>query len=130
MTKRPNRASRTIRVLIADDSALLREALGRFLSALPGVAVVGLCRDGSEALELAPLVRPDVVLMDLAMPRLDGLAATRVLKSAAAAPAVVICSMEDSDELRLAARAAGADALVRKRDLAHLVERLLWTVAQ
>ena len=129
MIKRAIGASQTIRVLIADDSALLREALGRFLAELPGVSVVGRCRDGSEAVELAPVVHPDVVLMDLAMPRLDGLTATRLLKSGPAAPAVVIGTMEESAELHQAATAAGADALVRKRDLAQLVEGLLRALA-
>jgi DNA-binding NarL/FixJ family response regulator len=129
MTKVAPNSAGTIKVLIADDSALVREALGRFLSERPGVSVVGSCRDGGEALEVASVVRPDVVLMDLAMPRMDGLAATRLLKSWPAPPAVVICTMDESDELRQAAYAAGADALVRKRDLAHLVEGLLQALA-
>jgi DNA-binding NarL/FixJ family response regulator len=119
-----------IRVLIADDSLLLREALGRFLSELADVVVVGSSRDGGEALALAPAVRPDVVLMDLVMPGMDGLAATRLLKASASAPAVVICTLEDGDEVRAAARAAGADALVRKRDLGSEIESLLWSLAR
>jgi DNA-binding NarL/FixJ family response regulator len=114
-----------IKVLIADDSPLLREAIRRFVSELAGVEVVGLSRDGAEALVLAQEVRPDVVLMDSAMPVLDGLAATRLLKCREIAPAVVVCSIEDPEEVREAAKAAGADALVRKRDLARLLEGLI-----
>src|SRR5450432_2550557 len=118
-------ADAAIRVLIANDSPLLREALGRFLAELPGVVVVGQSRDGGDALALATALRPDIVLMDLVMPGVDGLAATRLLKATRPAPAVVICTLEDGDEVREAARRAGADALVRKRDLARQIEGLL-----
>jgi DNA-binding NarL/FixJ family response regulator len=114
-----------IRVLIADDSPLLREAIRRYLSELAGVEVVGVSRDGGEAVTLASEVRPDVVLMDSSMPGLDALTATRLLKSSTPAPAVVVCAGEDREEVRRAARAAGADATVRKRDLCRQIERLL-----
>ena len=114
-----------IRVLIADDSPLLRDALRRFLSELAGVEVVGVSRDGAEALERASTLRPDVVLIDSSMPGLDSLTTTRMLKSAEPAPVVVVCAVEDPEEVRQAARAAGADALVRKRDLARKIEGLL-----
>jgi two-component system response regulator AlgR len=114
-----------IRVLIADDSPLLREAIRRFVSELHGVEVVGLSRDGAEALVLASEVRPDVVLMDSSMPGVDALEATRLLKSRTPAPAVVVCTIEDAEEVRQAARTAGADALVRKRDLCRQLEGLL-----
>jgi DNA-binding NarL/FixJ family response regulator len=116
------------RVLIADDSPLLRDALRRFLSELAGVEVVGVSRDGGEALTLTSKLRPDVVLMDVSMPVLDGLEATRLLKASHEAPAVVICTVEDPEDVRQAARAAGADALVRKRDLARQIEGLLATL--
>jgi two-component system response regulator AlgR len=119
-----------IRVLIADDSPLLREAIRRFVSELHGVEVVGVSRDGAEALVLASEVQPDVVLMDSSMPGLDGLEATRLLKCSTVAPAVVVCAVEDPDELRKAAREAGADALVRKRDIARKIEALLASIAR
>jgi DNA-binding NarL/FixJ family response regulator len=114
-----------IRVLIADDSPLLREAIRRFVSELAGVEVVGVSRDGVEALALASEVRPDVVLIDSSMPGVDTLEATRLLKSQTPAPAVVVCAVEDPEDVRLAARTAGADALVRKRDLCRQLESLL-----
>jgi DNA-binding NarL/FixJ family response regulator len=117
--------SRRIRVLIADDSALVRVALRRFLAELPGIDVVGVSRDGADALVLASRLLPDAVLLDVAMPNLDGLEATRLLKARTPAPAVVICTIDDSDELRSAARRAGADAVIRKRDLARRVEGVL-----
>jgi two-component system response regulator AlgR len=119
-----------IRVLIADDSPLLREAIRRFVSELHGVEVVGVSRDGVEALVLASEVQPDVVLMDSSMPGLDGLEATRLLKCSTVAPAVVVCAVEDPEEVRKAAREAGADALVRKRDIARQIEALLASIAR
>jgi DNA-binding NarL/FixJ family response regulator len=115
------------KVLIADRSPLLRDALRRFLSELRGVEVVGVSRDGREALALASAVRPDVVLMDSAMSgaEVDGFEATRRLKASTPAPAVVVCTVEDPEQLRQAAREAGADALVRKRDLCRQIEGLL-----
>jgi DNA-binding NarL/FixJ family response regulator len=118
-----------IRVLIADDSPLLREAIRRFVSELAGVEVVGLSRDGAEALVQASEVHPDVVIIDSSMPVLDGFEATRLLKCRQVAPAVVVCSLEDADDERRAASAAGADALVRKRDLARRLEGLIAELA-
>ncbi|HVU51878.1 MAG TPA: response regulator transcription factor [Polyangia bacterium] len=118
-----------IRVLIADDSPLLREALRRFVSELSGVEVVGLSRDGVDAVALASKVRPDVVLIDSSMPGVDTLEATRQLKSWTPAPAVVVCAVEDPEDVRQAARTAGADALVRKRDLCRQLEGLLVALA-
>lgn len=112
-------------MLIADDSPLVRVALRRFLAELPGIDVVGVSRDGAEALVLASRFHPDAVLLDLAMPNLDGLEAARLFKGRTPAPVVVICTIDDSEELQRAARRAGADAVIRKRDLARRVEGVL-----
>jgi DNA-binding NarL/FixJ family response regulator len=122
--------TRRIRVLIADDSPLVRMALRRFLAELPGIDVVGVSRDGADALVLASRFHPDAVLLDLAMPNLDGLEAARLLKERTPAPAVVICTIDDSEELRVAARRAGADAVIRKRDLARRVEHVLTSLLE
>jgi DNA-binding NarL/FixJ family response regulator len=66
-----------IRVLLADDHGVLRDGLGRLISALDDMELVGMASDGEEAVELARSLEPDVVLMDLEMPRLDGIGATR-----------------------------------------------------
>ena len=120
---------RAIRVLVVDDSNLIREALGNFVADLPGVEVVGRARDGLEALDLARARAPDVVITDLRMPRVDSFAATRLLKRSARPPAVVLCTTEDDDETRRAAADAGADALLLKRDLGSRVERLIRSLA-
>jgi DNA-binding NarL/FixJ family response regulator len=119
-----------IRVLIADRSPLLREAIRRCLSELPSVEVVGVTGDAGEALLLVTERRPDVVLIDSAMPGLDGLEATRLLKCRQIAPAVVVCTIEDPEEVRRAARDVGADALVRKRDLVRQIEGLLASIVR
>jgi len=119
-----------IKVVIAERSPLLREAIRRCVSELPGVEVVGVARSADEVLALAAELRPDVVLMDSSMPGIDSLEATRRLKCREVAPAVVVCAVEDREEVWQAARAAGADALLRKRDIVRRIEGLLASVAR
>jgi DNA-binding NarL/FixJ family response regulator len=114
-----------IRVLVVDDSRMFREALANFVSHLEGVVVVGRARDGQEALELASRTRAQVVFMDLMMPRLDGVAATRALKQMDDAPAIIVCTTDDDDRLRQLVLAAGADVFMHKRDLAVAAEPLV-----
>ena len=122
--------SELIRVLVVDDSKLFREALANFVADLDSMSVVGRARDGQEALDLVLALRPHVVLMDLRMPRLDGIEATRALKRDPAAPAVVVCTTEDDPRLRDAALEAGADSFVLKRDLGVKVEELVRALAR
>ena len=105
------------RVLLVDDSPALRQALGRFLGLLPEVEVVGQAGSGPEALDEAARSRPDLVLMDLALPGMSGMEATRRLKAAPGGPLVVVLTLHGDDEHREAARAAGADAFLDKRAL-------------
>ena len=74
-----------MRVLIADDQRVVREGLATIVGAIPDVEVVGLAADGAEAVALATEHRPDVVLMDLRMPRMDGVEATAALRDAVVA---------------------------------------------
>jgi DNA-binding NarL/FixJ family response regulator len=96
-----------IRVVIADDQALFREGLRAVLTA-NGVDVVGEARNGAEAVELAAQLRPDVVLMDLRMPVLDGVAATRRIQTAARPPRVIVLTTFDDDDSVFDAIRAGA----------------------
>jgi DNA-binding NarL/FixJ family response regulator len=96
-----------IRVVIADDQALFREGLRAVLTA-NGVEVVGEARNGAEAVALASELAPDVVLMDLRMPVLDGAAATRRICAAARPPRVIILTTFDDDESVFDAVRAGA----------------------
>src|SRR5205807_6307527 len=89
-----------IRVLLADDHAVVREGLRAFLELQDGIEVVGEAADGREAIEAVEAQRPDVVLMDLVMPRVDGLAAMRILRDRVpSARVVVLTSFLDDDKL-------------------------------
>lgn len=105
---------RAVRVLIADDHQLFAESLMAVLSDDERVDVVGIARDGREAVELAVELQPDVILMDLKMPVLGGLDATRQIREAGLAAHVLILTGTDSPFGSEDARAAGASGYVRK----------------
>ncbi|MFI7061539.1 response regulator [Kribbella sp. NPDC050124] len=103
-----------IRVLVADDQALLRGSFRVLIDTTPGLVTVGEAADGVEAVELARRERPDVVLMDVRMPRLDGIEATRQLCSEDAGVRVLILTMFDLDDSVYAALRAGASGFLLK----------------
>ena len=102
-----------MRVLIADDHALFRDGLRSLLEA-HGITVVGEARNGHEAVELARVHRPDVVLMDLAMPQLNGLGATRLLTAELPQIAVVVLTASEDDEDLFEAIKSGAQGFLPK----------------
>ena len=106
----------TVRVVLADDQALLRKGFRMILEAEDGVEIVGEAADGSDAVRLAELYRPDVVLMDVRMPVLDGIEATRAITSsdAAGATRVLILTTFDLDEYAFSALRAGASGFLLK----------------
>ncbi|WP_322409883.1 response regulator transcription factor [Microbacterium invictum] len=103
-----------IRVAIADDQALVRAGLRMVLEAEPDIDVVGEASDGHEAIELVRGRRVDVVLMDVRMPRVDGIAATASIVSGPQAPRVLILTTFDLDEHAFAAIRAGASGFMLK----------------
>jgi DNA-binding NarL/FixJ family response regulator len=103
-----------IRVLIADDQALLRGGFRMILESQKDIEVVGEAADGREALDQARNLQPDVVLMDIRMPELDGLEATRQLVGADGAPRVLILTTFDLDEYVYEAMKAGASGFLLK----------------
>ncbi len=117
-----------IRVLLVDDHSLVRRALAEVLADEDDLTVVGECEDGSEVVEAAGRLRPDIVLMDVSMPGVDGLAATRALRSARPEARVVVLTGEDPG-VRPEAVLAGASALVPKRIRVGALLRCLRTVA-
>lgn len=103
------------KVLVVDDHAVVRDGLCALLEDVPDVRVVGVAEDGSRALAVARESRPDVVLMDLTMPVMDGAEATRRLTSGTAdGPAVLVLTMSDDDASLLAAIRAGARGYLLK----------------
>jgi DNA-binding NarL/FixJ family response regulator len=107
-------AAAPIRVLAADDQRIVREGLAMLLSLLPGVEVVGTAADGEEALALAAELRPDVVLMDLRMPGIDGVEATRRLRKADPSVHIVVLTTYADDHSVLSALQAGAVGYLTK----------------
>jgi DNA-binding NarL/FixJ family response regulator len=103
-----------IRVLIADDHPVVRRGMGSLLASLDAVQVVGEVADGAAAVREAQLLRPDVVVMDLQMPVLDGVEATRRLVAAVPDTAVLVLTMFDDDEAVFAAMRAGARGYLLK----------------
>lgn len=103
-----------IRVLIADDEAVIRSSLRLLVEHEPGMLVIGEAADGGEAVDLAREYRPDVVLMDVQMPRMNGLDATRLLCSEVAGPRVIVLTMFDLDEYVFEALRAGASGFLLK----------------
>ncbi|HUA94591.1 MAG TPA: response regulator transcription factor [Acidimicrobiales bacterium] len=103
-----------MRVLIADDQRVVRDGLATIVGGFPGTEVVGLAADGVEALELLEATGPDVVLMDLRMPRLDGVEATRAIHERHGAVPVVVLTTYADDESVVAALSAGAVGYLTK----------------
>jgi DNA-binding NarL/FixJ family response regulator len=116
-----------IRVLVVDDHEMVRTTLSELLSDEADVTVVGACEDGSQVVEAASRLRPDVVLMDLSMPVMDGVAATEALRAAQPGPRVVVLTGEGV-AARARVAAAGAHALVPKGVRADALLSCLRTV--
>lgn len=114
-----------IRVLLVDDQRLFREALGTLLAAQPTLVLVGEASDGEEALRLAHQHQPDVILMDVQMPVLDGVAATRRLRAELPACRVILLTVFDDDEYVLEGLRAGAVGyLLKDASSARLLEAI------
>lgn len=107
-------AGRPTRVLVADDQTVVREGIVMLLGLLPGIEVVGAAADGEEAVRLVARHEPDVVLMDLRMPRCDGVEATRRIRAEHPATEVVILTTYADDESLFPALQAGARGYLTK----------------
>lgn len=105
----------SIRVLLADDHAIMREGLRLVLAAEPRIEVVGEAEDGRQAVDLAAVLRPDVVVMDISMPHLNGLEATRQIRDRLPQVQVVILTMHDNRAYYLQFAKAGAAGFLLKR---------------
>jgi NarL family two-component system response regulator LiaR len=114
-----------IRILIVDDHAVVREGLRAFLELQDGLEVVGEAADGDAALDQAERLRPDVILMDLLMPNLDGVAAMRALRSRLpAARVVVLTSFLEEDRLLPAIQAGAAGYMLKNAEPSELARAI------
>ena len=103
-----------IRVLIADDQELIRESLKIVLSAYPDIEVVGAVGDGTEVLEVLPTAKPDVILMDIRMPKMDGVVCTKAVKAHFPNVKVIILTTFDDDDFIYSALKYGASGYLLK----------------
>ena len=118
-----------VRVLLADDHPVVRGGLVALIDTLPGIEVVGQVGDGQQALRETALLRPDVVIMDLRMPVLDGVEATRRIVGDYPGVAVLVLTMFDQDALIADALAAGARGYLLKGAEQDEIERAIRAVA-
>jgi len=117
--------SDSIRVLVVDDHAVVREGLRVFLALQDGLEVAGEACDGEQAIERARELRPDVILMDLVMPKLDGVAAMRELRThAPASRVIVLTSFLDDDRLLPAIQAGAAGYLLKNAEPAEIARAI------
>jgi DNA-binding NarL/FixJ family response regulator len=112
-----------IRVLVVDDHAVVREGLRGFLELQDGIEVAGEAADGHEAVEAAERLAPDVILMDLVMPNLDGLAAMRILRERLPSTRVIVLTSFFDDEQLMPALRAGAAGYLLKNAPPHELAR-------
>ncbi len=117
-----------IRILLVDDHAEFMSALARFLSSDAQIKVVGQANSGAEALQRVAEVSPDLVVVDLSMPDMNGLEVTRQLKRLPNAPRVIILTIYDLPQYRVAAGSAGADGFVSKAGFGTQLSSSIWAL--
>jgi DNA-binding NarL/FixJ family response regulator len=125
----PSAAGAPVRVLLADDQRLVRESLATLLGLLGGIELVASASDGEEAVALALAHKPDVVLMDLRMPRMDGIAATEALRERLPGTSVIALTTFADDESVLGALHAGARGYLTKDAGAEDIRAAIFAVA-
>ena len=123
-------AAKPITVMLADDHAIMRQRLGALLNRDGRFLMVGQACDGWEAVEMARILRPDVILMDIAMPVLNGLEATRQILAANSAAKVIILSAHSDDEYIEQTSAAGAAGFLEKQTAARDLAAAICEVAK
>ncbi len=122
--------SKQISVLLAEDHAIVRQGLSALLNRDGHLKIVGEARTGREAVELAESLRPDVILMDIAMPVLNGLEATRQILGANAAAKIIILSAHSDDEYVERTTAAGVVGFLEKQTSAEILTKAISEVAK
>ena len=125
-TARNGSVPRPVRVLTVDDQPLFRDAARAVVGATPGFEALAEVASGEDALALVDRLRPDLVLLDISLPGIDGLETCRRLTAVRPAPLVVLISADDDPVLRDTARDHGAAGFVAKKELRPGILRTLW----
>jgi DNA-binding NarL/FixJ family response regulator len=116
------------RILLVDDHGLIRQVIGAMLEGYPAVSIVGEAADGLEAIYLAAVLRPDGIIMDINMPKIDGIEATKRIKAAQPRIRIIGLSVIDDEHVRQAMITAGAEAVLLKDETHQLYEAIRqWT---
>lgn len=111
--------TKPVRVLIADDHELVRRGLRSLLGSRPGWEICGEAADGMEAVDKTKQLKPDILLLDVTMPRLNGLDAARIISEEVPQTQILILSQHDTEEMSASALQAGARGFVSKADVAE-----------
>ncbi|MBX6340839.1 MAG: response regulator transcription factor [Thermomicrobiaceae bacterium] len=122
-------STQIVRVVVADDHDLFREGLRQLLETVPTVEIVGEAADGQEAIKLVSELRPDVVLMDINMPRLDGIRATEYIVKHFPSTNIIVLTMFQDDEYAIHAIRAGAKSYLLKNSRSDEVVRAIHVAA-
>ena len=120
----------SLRIFIVDDHSAVRKSIGLLLSKHPGWSICGEARDGVEAIEKVKQLRPDVVVMDVSMPHMDGIAATRIILRELPETAIIVVSQNDPLLMQKAAAEAGGKAFVEKSKIPHDLVRTIESFAK
>ena len=119
------------RVLLADDHGLIRQVVGAMLERYPNVSIVGEATNGMDAVSMAAALKPDGIIMDINMPKLDGIEATKQIKAAQPMISIIGLSVIDDQHVREAMKAAGAETVLLKDEIHALHEAIRqWTLRQ
>ena len=117
--------SQAVRTLVVDDSAAALQSICGFLNLNPDIDVIGTASDGNEGLARAHALRPDLVLVDVQMPVMNGIEAAARLRQDLPTVRIIMITAHDSPEVRQACRASGADGFIAKEHLDEELPRLL-----
>lgn len=121
---------KTLRTLLVDDNKAFVVLARHLLTSCPQLSVIGEGYDGFDAVRMAEEVKPDLIIMDLAMPGMGGLQATRLIKAQDQPPMIVIASHYDDAAHREFAAQSGADGFINKQDYEHHIGAFLQTLAE